>query len=106
MKIAIGICEKINGKCSTMGCFRTYNNKEKHFSQYKDIETELISLFSCNICSMDSKENIITIAERLKNSEVDRVHLGTCAVKCKADRKDEIKEIFESMNIEVVEGTH
>ena len=55
MKIAIGICEKINGKCSTMGCFRTYNNKEKHFSQYKNIETELISLFSCNICSMDSK---------------------------------------------------
>ncbi len=106
MKLAICICERVTGKCSTMGCFKTYNNKEKYFSQYKDTNTELIALFSCNICSTNSTGDIITIAERLKNSEVHSIHLGACAVNCKADKLDEVKEIFTSIGISVVEGTH
>lgn len=104
MKIAIGTCEKTS--CSTMGCFRAYNNKDKHFEQYKDMETDLVSFFRCNICSKESKEKVIEIAERLKNEGVERIHLGVCAVKCKADNLSEIKEIFESIDIDVVEGTH
>ncbi|MGN9164207.1 CGGC domain-containing protein [Tissierellaceae bacterium HCP3S3_D8] len=104
MKIAIGICENTRGKCSTMGCFKAYNNRDKHFSEYKDTNIELISFFSCNICSSESKEGLIAIAERLKNAEVCRVHLGACAVKCKANRLEEIKEIFR--DIDIVEGTH
>lgn len=106
MKIGIGICEKVNGKCSTMGCFRAYNNKDKHFSQYKDMEVELLSFFTCNICSKDSKEDIVKISERLKNAGVQKIHLGACALKCKADIMEEIKEIFISIGMDVVEGTH
>ncbi|WP_077369482.1 CGGC domain-containing protein [Anaerosalibacter sp. Marseille-P3206] len=106
MKIAIGICEKINGICTTMGCFRAYNNKEKHFSQYKNIDTEIMSFFTCDICSKNTKENIINIAEKLKENGVDKLHLGVCIVKCEANRLDEIKEIFESKGIQIIEGTH
>ena len=106
MKIAIGICERVNGRCSSMGCFRAYNNKEKHFERYKDIETELLAYFSCSICSTGSKENITKIAGRLKESGTEVVHLGACAVKCKADKLEEIKEVFTSLGINIVEGTH
>lgn len=106
MKIAIGICEKINGRCSTKGCFKAYNNKDKHFSRYKDSDVELQAFFSCNICSSESKENITTIAARLKEHGVERIHLGACAVKCKADKLLEIKEVFTSMDMDVIEGTH
>ena len=106
MKIAIGICERVNGRCSSMGCFRAYNNKEKHFERYKDMETELIAYFSCSICSTDSKENITKIADKLKESRAEVVHLGACAVKCKADKLEEIKEVFTSLGLTVVEGTH
>lgn len=105
-KIAIGVCEKINGRCSSMGCFRAYNNKDKHFSIYKDKDIELQAFFSCNICSSESKENITTLATRLKEADVETVHLGACAVKCKANRQSEIKEVFASMDINLVEGTH
>ncbi|MDR7870494.1 MAG: CGGC domain-containing protein [Tissierellaceae bacterium] len=106
MKIAIGVCEKINGRCSSMGCFKAYNNKDKHFLRYKDTDTELQAFFSCNICSSDSKENITTIATRLKDAGVEIIHLGACAVKCKADKLSEIIEVFTSMDMDVVEGTH
>lgn len=106
MKIAIGICERLNGRCSSMGCFRAYNNKDKHFERYKDIETELIAYFSCSICSTDSKDNITKIADKLKESGAEVVHLGACAVKCKADKLEEIKEVFTSIGMAVVEGTH
>lgn len=106
MKIAIGVCEKVNGRCSSMGCFRAYNKKEKHFLRYRDIDIELQAYFSCNICSSDSKENINKISMKLKEANVDLVHLGACAVKCKADRLEEIKEVFTSNGMELVEGTH
>lgn len=106
IKIAIGVCKKINGRCSSMGCFKAYNKKDKHFERYEDIDTELQAFFSCNICSTESKENITTLATRLKDANVKIIHLGACAVKCKADKLLEIKEVFTSMDIEVVEGTH
>ncbi len=106
MKIAIAVCERINGRCSSMGCFRAYNNKDKHFERYQDIETELLAFFSCDICSTDSKENVTKIAGKLSESGVQVVHLGACAVKCKADKLEEIKEVFTSIGINIVEGTH
>lgn len=106
MKIAIGICEKTNGRCSTMGCFRAYNNREKHFSSYKDMDTELMSFFSCDICSSGGVENISKIAKRLKDSQIHILHLGACAVNCKADKLEEIKKIFTDLGIDIVEGTH
>lgn len=89
-----------------MGCFKAYNKRDKHFSRYIDKDIELQAFFSCNICSSKSKENITTLAERIKNADVKIVHLGACAVKCKADKLMEIKEVFTSLDMEVVEGTH
>ncbi|GAA0720121.1 CGGC domain-containing protein [Clostridium malenominatum] len=106
MKIAIGVCEKINGVCSTMGCFRAFNNREKHFSIYENHSVELMSFFSCNMCTSNSDENLIKIAERLEGEGVTKLHLGACVVKCKAERTKEIKGIFEKHNISAVEGTH
>lgn len=106
LKLAIGVCEKINGRCSTKGCFTAYNKKDKHFSKYKDSNVELQAFFTCNICSSESKENITKIATRLKEHGVGIIHLGACAVKCKADNLEEIKKVFISIGIKVVEGTH
>lgn len=106
MKIAIGICEKINGICTTMGCFKAFNNREKHFSIYKDKDLELTSFFTCDSCSKNSDENLINIAKRLKSEGIKRIHFGVCIVKCESDRKKEIKSIFEKHDIEVIEGTH
>lgn len=106
LKLAIGVCEKINGRCSTKGCFIAYNKKDKHFSKYKDSNVELQAFFTCNICSSESKENITKIATRLKEHGVGIIHLGACAVKCKADNLEEIKKVFISIGIKVVEGTH
>lgn len=106
MKIAIGVCEKINGTCSTMGCFRAFNNRDKHFAIYKDKDVKLMTFFSCNMCSSNSNENLTKIAEKLVQEGITKLHLGKCAVKCKAGKLEEIKSIFEKRNIEVIEGTH
>lgn len=106
MKIAIGVCEKINGTCSTMGCFRAFNNRDKHFTIYKDEDVELMTFFSCNMCSSGSDEHLTKVAEKLKDEGIVNLHLGKCAVKCKAGKLEEIKAVFQKCNITVIEGTH
>src|SRR5699024_12691608 len=78
----------------------------KHFTVYKDIETELMAFFSCNLCFENGEEKLNNIANRLKKNRVDKLHLGACALKCKEDRLKEIKKVFIDLGIDVVEGTH
>lgn len=106
MKIAIGVCEKINGICTTMGCFKALNNREKKFSIYENENLELAAFFTCDACSKASDKNLESIAEKLEKVEVQKLHFGVCIVKCEAKRTDKIKEIFAKHHIEVVEGTH
>lgn len=106
MKIAICNCERVIGKCSSMGCFRAYNNKSKHFERYKDEEVELAAFFYCDICSSRNEENLEKIAQRLKDKGVSQVHIGACALKCPAGKLEQIKEIFWSKDLEIIEGTH
>ncbi|WP_291569788.1 CGGC domain-containing protein [Clostridium sp. UBA4548] len=106
MKIAIGVCEKINGICTTMGCFKALNHREKNFSIYENEDLELMSFFTCDACSKNSDENLINIAKKLQQADVKRLHLGVCIVKCEVHRTKHIKEIFEKHFIEVIEGTH
>lgn len=106
MKIAIGMCGKTSGRCSGMGCFRAYNNKDKHFSIYKGMDTELWSFFSCNMCFENGEEKLKRIAMKLKENEVNRLHLGACAVKCKENNLEETKKVFREIGIDVIEGTH
>lgn len=106
MKIAIAMCGKTAGRCSTMGCFKAYNNKDKYFSVYKDIDTELLAFFNCNMCFENGEEKLKKIANRLVNNEVEKLHLGVCAVKCKEDNLEEIKKVFTDLAIDVIEGTH
>lgn len=106
MKIGIGICERVNGVCSSMGCFRAYNNKTKHFEQYRNMDTEIMSFFTCNVCSAGDFHGLERIADKLSEENVEIVHLGACTLKCEADKLEEIKRVFNSKNIEIVEGTH
>ena len=106
MKIAIGMCGQTSGRCSTMGCFRAYNNKDKHFTAYKDIDTELVSFFNCNMCFENGEKKLEKIAKRLQDNEVEKLHLGVCSVKCKEDNLKAIKKIFTDLGIDVIEGTH
>ncbi len=104
MKIAIGVCERVVGACTTSPCFKHFNAKTKHFEQYLDSEVELSSFFTCQACSSDSFEFMEKAATRLSDAEVKRVHLGACALKCKQIEK--IVQIFERHDIEVHKGTH
>jgi predicted metal-binding protein len=106
MKIAIAVCEKINGICTTMGCFKALNNREKAFSIYGNENLELMSFFTCDACSSNSDENLMNIAEKLEKAGIKKLHLGVCIVKCETQKTNQIKEIFEKHHIEVVEGTH
>lgn len=69
MKIAIGICGKTSGRCSSMGCFKAYNSIDKHFAIYKEegIETELLSFFSCNLCFEKRQDEENNGEEKLKS---------------------------------------
>ncbi|MBE6067172.1 MAG: CGGC domain-containing protein [Clostridium lundense] len=108
MKIAIIACENTNGTCSTMGCFKAYNNRNKAFSIYeKDEDLEMMAFATCDACSKNSDENLLKTAKKLQEAGVKRIHLAVCIIKkCKANRAHEIKQIFENHNIEVIEGTH
>lgn len=108
MKIAIGICGKTSGRCSSMGCFKAFNNRDKNFAIYKEenIEPELLAFFSCNLCFEGREEKLGEIAGRLKENNVERVHLGKCALKCKEGRYEEIRDTFTKLGIEIIEGTH
>lgn len=106
MKIAIGICGKTSEICSSMGCFKAYNNSEKHFEVYRNIDTELLAFFSCHLCFEDGREKLEKIATRLQENKVENVHFGKCAVKCKDENFQEIKKIFTDLNLQVIEGTH
>ena len=106
MRIAIGMCGKTAGKCCTMGCFKAYNKKDKYFEIYKDIDTELMAFFNCQLCFEDGVEKLDTIAGKLKENQVKNVHLGACAVKCKEDKLEDIKKTFTGLGMDVIEGTH
>ncbi len=106
MKIGIGVCSKINGICTTMGCFKAYNNKEKYFEVYKDINTELLAFFSCTMCVEDGEGKLEKVAVKLHENRIDKVHLGVCVVKCEEDRLGKIKNLFMDVGLNIIEGTH
>ena len=106
MKIAISMCGKTSGRCSTMGCFKAYNNKDKHFLVYQGLDTELLAFFNCNMCFEDGEEKLHKIARKLQENKVEKLHLGACAVKCKEGNLEKIKKVFTDLDIVVIEGTH
>ena len=105
-KIAIGVCERINGICTTMGCFNAYNQRTKYFEVYGEMPLELAAFFTCNKCTKGDYQDVEMIANNLLEAGVEIVHLGICVKKCEIDEMDRIKEIFESKGLKVVEGTH
>lgn len=108
MRIAIGICGKTSGRCSSIGCFRAFNNLDKNFAIYKEenIEAELFAFFSCNLCFEGREEKLEEIGKRLKDNNIERVHIGKCAINCKENRYQEIRDTFKKLDIEIIEGTH
>lgn len=106
MKIAICNCERVIGRCSSMGCFRCFNDKSKHFSRYEGKEVILSAYNYCNGCSSGSFDDLEKIASRMADGGISIVHLGPCALKCPTGKLDTIKEVFLSKGMDLVEGTH
>lgn len=100
------ICNRVSGKCSSMGCFNAYNNKEATFERYKDQDVRLEAYAACARCVEEKEEKILSIAERFKEKGVEIVHFGICAVNCKEDLHEDTAKMFTDLGIEVVERTH
>lgn len=106
MDIAICVCGRVQGKCSSMGCFKAYNNLDKHFEQYKEEGATLHAYFMCQHCISGEDTYLKDMAVKLKDQGVKQVHFGKCAVGCKAGLKDENKSFFQEQGLKIIEGTH
>lgn len=104
--IGIGICEKVNGICTTTGCFKAFHNKTGHFEVYKEEPIKLNSFFTCQACSSGSMAWMNDLAAQLKSKGIEIIHLGKCIAQCEAGQLESIKNCFEVQNIKVVVGTH
>lgn len=111
MKVAILSCLKANDVCTGMGCLQAYHDKRDAFSIYKEEETRLMAFMRCNGCGTNPEidEGMIEKLDRLKDSEVEVVHIGICTVN-KAGKLcgtiERIIQMLKDRGIEVVFGTH
>ena len=42
----------------------------------------------------NSYENLMNIAEKLKQASVEKLHFGVCVVKCEKEKTDEMKKKY------------
>lgn len=105
-KIAVVRCETVSEVCPGVACFKAFNARKIHFSEY-DENTEIIGYFTCGGCP---GRRVSRLVSSLKKHGLDVVHLSSCILlegnypKC--PYIDDIKEMIESKGIKVVEGTH
>ncbi len=104
-KIAVVRCDITAEACPGTGCFKAFNEKKVHFSDY-DNNTEMAAFFTCGGCP---GRRTFRLAKSLKKSGIDTVHLSSCMQMehyPKCPHIDSIKETFEKAGFKVVEGTH
>jgi len=97
MKIAIIVREETMQKCTGRGCFRAFNQRIDAFERYKGMEVELVS-FMHNGGDLDHKIN------RLREAEVDTIHLSTC-MRASSDDYGQLAETL-SKEFNIVGYTH
>jgi predicted metal-binding protein len=104
-KIAIVRCDIVSEVCPGVACFKAFNKRKVHFSEYG--EAEIIGFFTCGGCP---GRRVHRLVESLLKHGVDVVHLSSCMLMEKGYPRcphlEEIKQMILKKGVKVVEGTH
>ncbi|MBE6013305.1 MAG: CGGC domain-containing protein [Lachnospiraceae bacterium] len=109
-RIAMLTCLNSTAVCSSGGCFRAFNNRDKTFEIYKNEDVELCAFFHCNGCDCDyeNDEAFNKKLDRIISMNLDAVHKGVCTFpkgkECEVIKK--ISERLEKSGIKIIQGTH
>ncbi len=105
-KIAIVRCDIVSEVCPGVACFKAFNKRKVHFSEYGP-ETEIIGFFTCGGCP---GRRVHRLVESLLKHDVDAVHISSCMLMetgySKCPHLEEIKSMMVKKGVNVVEGTH
>lgn len=102
-KIGIINCFEVSKRCSGSGCFKAFNNKTASFEDC-DKEAEILSFVHCNGCSVNSVEQVMARAKRMKEIGVTTIHLSSC-IRSKCPWYEEFIDEL-SNDFEVIGYTH
>jgi predicted metal-binding protein len=104
-KIAVVRCDIVSEVCPGVGCFKAFNKRKVHFSDYG--EAEIVGFFTCGGCP---GRRVHRLVDSLLKHGVDVVHLSSCMLMesgyPKCPHIDEIKQMIIKKGVKVVEGTH
>lgn len=104
-KIAIVRCDIVSETCPGVACFKAFNKRKVHFSDYG--EAEIIGFFTCGGCP---GRRVFRLVDSLLKHGVDAIHLSSCMLMeggyPKCPHIDEIRQMILKKGVKVVEGTH
>lgn len=105
-KIAIVRCDIVSEVCPGVACFKAFNKRKVHFSEYGK-DTEIIGFFTCGGCP---GRRVFRLVDSLLKHDVDVIHLSSCMLMEKSYSKcphlEDIKQMILNKGVKVVEGTH
>lgn len=105
-KIAVVRCDIVSEVCPGVACFRAFNKRKVHFSEYGK-DTEIIGFFTCGGCP---GRRVSRLVDSLVKHNIDVVHLSSCMLTERSYPRcphlEEIKQTILRKGVKVVEGTH
>lgn len=105
-KIAIIRCDIVSETCPGVACFKAFNKRKVHFSQYGK-DAEIVGFFTCGGCP---GRRVFRLMDSLMKHGVDVFHLSSCMLMemgyPKCPHIDEIKHMILKKGVKIVEGTH
>ncbi len=105
-KIAIVRCDIVSETCPGVACFKSFNRRKVHFSEYGP-DTEIIGFFTCGGCP---GRRIFRLVDSLQKHGLDVIHLSSCMLMeggyPRCPHIDEIRQMLLKKGVKVVEGTH
>jgi len=106
IKIAVVRCDIVSETCPGVACFRAFNKRKVHFSQYGR-DAEIVGFFTCGGCP---GRRVFRLVDSLMKHGVDVIHLSSCMLMemgyPKCPHIDEIKQMILKKGVKIVEGTH
>ena len=110
MKIALLNCLKANEVCAGAACLRAFNNRIKHFEQYKDEDLELVAMARCNGCEAGIDEGFKEKLDRIAEIGAEVCHVGVCTVRRETGKEcpviTEALKYLEERGVKPYRGTH
>lgn len=105
-KIAVVRCDIVSETCPGVACFKAFNKRKVHFSQYGK-DAEIVGFFTCGGCP---GRRVFRLVDSLMKHGVDVIHLSSCMLMemgyPKCPHIDEIKQMILKKGVKIVEGTH